>query len=233
MKTAKFILRYSIGIIILFFVFKISSKSLLSSFLLLIPSVLIIPYTDNLIQQKIIIPKIIKYLVCFILLIFGMDKGFEAVDKAPKTKYIFESVTDFENDFNEVCESNNIAHHIENINVEEGNNQNVFKYQLTPYIYILGDINKEDDSIKDLVMFGNSDGTPSSIVDLLVVFSTLTASIDKSLEPKQRYAILEDLGLSEKNKDWKKVSDSTIVNNNKYAVSYINGIGWMFSFTKK
>lgn len=245
MTKLKLIVRYVYGFICIISALAFFSSSALTAFLFTITGLFIIPKSHDIILEKlnITLDPLKRYFIALILFTISCFASSKIPDsKEPEKvvakteettkKYLLESVEDLKDNFNDVCESNHIDHHIEEIKVEEGKYKNVFSYLITPYVSILGDVSKENNSLIDVTMLSSAN-TTESIVDMITIFSCLTSSVDSKLSDEQRRKILNDLGFLEKNKDWTKVSGSTIVNGYKYSVSFTKGMGWFFTITNK
>lgn len=86
---------------------------------------------------------------------------------------------------------------INKIEVTDGEVQDVASIILTDHIAINLAINKADNSVREIIMIGQGDGTEESGYDLLLVIGTIISITNESLDEDGRGDVLRTLGLTE------------------------------------
>jgi|GEM_PF-2397762 len=146
---------------------------------------------------------------------------------------LFATTDDFKNVFNEFTSSNDFNLQIDDLDVQEGEVQNVFQYMFNENLGILGTVNKSDESVKEVTMIGRGNGTFKSGGNIFLCMAAIIGAVDPSLKPEERGEILKDLGLLNKNTDFTKMSNKTERNGIKYFVTSSDLMGLMFGASRK
>ncbi|WP_054634843.1 hypothetical protein [Thalassobacillus sp. C254] len=74
---------------------------------------------------------------------------------------------EFASRYNAASEELQVGWTIDEINVTEGEVQDVFQHQITPNVIINGTVNKADDSLREVTMIAQSDGSEDAAYDIL------------------------------------------------------------------
>lgn len=117
---------------------------------------------------------------------------------------------------------------IDNLSVTDGEVQDVATIMLNDYIAMNLSINKEDKSVRDILMIGQGDGTAASGLDIMVTIGTIITATNPDLTPDERGDVLNELGLM----DEAGLSDeqqSAVRNGVKYTFESSDLIGIMFT----
>lgn len=244
MTKLKLITRYIYGFICIIGALATFSSSTLTAFLFIVTGLFIIPKSHNIILEKlnITLDPLKRYFIAFVL----FSTSCFAASKIPDSKepenalakteettkdYLLESAEDLQNNFNSFCKTNNIDHHIDDIEVDNSSNKGIFTYELNPYIAILGVVNKENNHLESLII-SSTPSNSEAIVDMINTFAILASSIDITFDNKQREQLLNKLGLLKEIGNKNKPTRTTIINNNKYSVSFNKYSGWTFTISK-
>lgn len=145
-----------------------------------------------------------------------------------KTYYVVKGVGSFKKRFNQFSRASSSSLRIGNITINQGKVNNTFQYMFNKYIGILGTVNKVDNSLKELTMIGQSDGSLSSGIDIIVVMGGIINSVQPNLNPNERGQILKDLGILGDEIDLMNLEENTHRGNIKYWVNSSKYIGIMF-----
>lgn len=244
MTKLKLIVRYVYGFICIIGALATFSSSALTAFLFIITGLFIIPKSHNIILEKlnITLDPLKRYFIAFIFFTtscFAASKipdskePEKVVAKTEETtkKYLLESVEDLQNNFNSFCQTNDIDHHIDDIEIDNSSNKGIFTYELNSYIAILGVVDKENSHLESLII-SSTPSKPEAIVDMINTFAILASSIDVTFENKQRKQLLDNLGLLKEIGNKNKPTRTTIINNIKYSVTFNKDSGWTFSISK-
>jgi flagellar motor protein MotB len=117
--------------------------------------------------------------------------------------------------FNESAEEFDSTLRIKNIKLEVGSIQNSFQHTFTENLGVIGTVNKQDNSVRDVLLLGSGNGLASSGMDIFIAMGILIAATNPELAPEERGDILRDLGLMDEN--------------TRYNISGSEQIGIMFS----
>jgi flagellar motor protein MotB len=131
--------------------------------------------------------------------------------------------------FNESAEEFDSTLRIKNIKLEVGSLQNSFQHMFTENLGVIGTVNKQDNSVRDVLILGSGNGLASSGMDIFIAMGILIAATNPELAPDERGDILRDLGLMDENTDILNIDASTIRNGIRYNISGSEQIGIMFS----
>jgi hypothetical protein len=152
--------------------------------------------------------------------------------KEQANKYLFESLTDFQNSYNDFSEKTKLRFRIENIEQNKGQTHDSFNCMFTQRISVIGYMNKKNGKVTNLTSLGSFDKKTESVLDVMIAFTSLIAVVDKSIKPKGRLKIIQDLGFLNDKANFEDISDSTIVNGNTYHLAYIKDMGLIFNISK-
>jgi energy-coupling factor transporter transmembrane protein EcfT len=136
--------------------------------------------------------------------------------------------TEFSKRFNNSAKEFESNFRINNINIEDGTVYNTFQVMLNDNIGIIGTINKEDNSLREISALMRGDGTAQSGLDIMLTIGMLISVSNPDLLPDDRGNILKDLGLLDKNVDINNLDGSTIRNGIKYGIMSSQELGIMF-----
>lgn len=130
--------------------------------------------------------------------------------------------------FNIASQEFESSFHIDNPSITDGEIQDVATIMLNDYIAMNVSINKEDKSVRDILMIGQGDGTVASGLDIMVTIGTIITATNPDLTPDERGDVLNELGLM----DEAGLSDeqkSAVRNGIKYTLESSDQIGIMFT----
>ncbi|AWG24239.1 hypothetical protein [Flavobacterium kingsejongi] len=92
-------------------------------------------------------------------------------------------------------------------------------------------LNKEDDSVRSIMMLAQGDGSLQSGVDIIITITGIIAGLDPSLAPNGRGEIMQKIGLLEGEKI-NNMEGETIKNGIKYSITSSQEIGILFAASK-
>lgn len=146
---------------------------------------------------------------------------------------IIKSVEEFKNRFNSMQKEMKSDLYIsDNMELKEGGVGLAFQYNLNEYIGLLGDIDKGNNGVIDVVMMAaGGDGSAESGLNIISTIGGLIYAADPSLSPDGRGDILKRLGVMNINAEdiEKGMSKNIIQNNIKYSFSATKSMGVTFS----
>jgi hypothetical protein len=171
-----------------------------------------------------------------ILMIIGMfiDDPIEKQDEASQATElsnkppILKSTQLFKQAFNHFASEIGFKYDIANLEISGG----MFKYMLNKHLALIGTVDK-DDSLKELLMIGTSDGTWSSGADIFLCMGVIMSAVDPTLQSDGRGNILRKLKMLDGNVDFAKLSAKTEKNGFVYSIHSNAELGIMFSVTRK
>lgn len=135
---------------------------------------------------------------------------------------------EFRDRFNTAAKELDTNFYIDNINIQSGSAQDVFQQMLTSNLGLTGSVNKNDGTVRDVMIMGQGDGTIASGMDIIMAMGILMMTVSPELNADERGRILKELGMIGDNIDLTNVDKSTIRNNKKYWVNCSKDIGVMF-----
>lgn len=157
----------------------------------------------------------------------------EKIENKKIAKYVLiENLDEFKNRFNELSTEMDLNLKITGLSVTDGAVNNTFKYMLTDYIGIVGQLNKDDNSIRSLLLTAHGDGTAESGVNIVATIGCLINCANPELTAKGRGNILKHLGLFDEDADFNNLDRHTIVNGVKYSISSNKIMGLLFSINR-
>lgn len=104
---------------------------------------------------------------------------------------------DFKDKFNSFSKEIGSPFNIDEINVTEGEVQNVASIILTDNVGMNLTINKADNSVREVVVIGQGDGSEESGYDIMLAMGTVISVTNPSLDEEGRGNVLRELGLME------------------------------------
>ncbi|MCL9804488.1 hypothetical protein NAT51_03080 [Flavobacterium amniphilum] len=168
----------------------------------------------------------------FIIMAFGSedDKKKETSGiEIHQVKKILDSGEDFKENFNGFMKNDLDSDLlIREIKTSSGKDNETFSATLNSHIGLIMQINKEDKSLRSVMMIGQGDGTTNSGLNIIMVMGGVIAAVDPALSPNERGKILKDIGILDKDFDVNNVEGSTIKNGVKYFINGSDQIGIMF-----
>lgn len=108
---------------------------------------------------------------------------------------------------------------IRKIRVEKGRVSNLFSYCFNAYLCLSGSVDKQDHSVRSIIMTARGDGTLSSGADMVVAMCGIIASTNPALPADERGEILKELGLFDEQTNIGSFSGSTVRNGIKYHIT--------------
>lgn len=108
---------------------------------------------------------------------------------------------------------------IRKIHVEEGRISNLFSYCFNTYLCLSGSVDKQDHSVRSIIMTARGDGTLSSGADMVVAMCGIIAATNPGLPADERGQILKELGLFDEQTNIGSFSGSTVRNGVKYHIT--------------
>ncbi|MDQ0484002.1 hypothetical protein [Guptibacillus hwajinpoensis] len=106
---------------------------------------------------------------------------------------------------------------IDNLEVSNGDVQGSFQKMLNQNIAVIGTINKADDSVRDVMILAQGDGTPSSGANMMISFGLLINATNPSLSADQRGQVFHDLGILDEGADLLSLNNSVVTNGVEYS----------------
>ncbi|MDT8862885.1 hypothetical protein N0O92_22180 [Alkalihalobacillus sp. MEB130] len=135
-------------------------------------------------------------------------------------------VDEFAERYNAAASEVDVTWRISNVDVTEGEVQNVFQHRITDNVYVMGTINKADDSLRDVSLIGAGDGTEQSGHDILFNIGLLIMATNPELDADERGSIMDGLGfLDNASTDFE---GETTYEGLHYSISVSEMIGVMF-----
>lgn len=148
--------------------------------------------------------------------------------KVEKPVYkIFNNVEESKTSFNNAASKLNIGFSLNNLDVKEGEVQNTAQCMLNDHIIILELINKKDNTVREISMIAQGDGTDQSTANILLVIGTLISTVEPNINNEDRIQLIKDLGIPGEIKDG--FQRKKIHNNFKYTITMSSKVGLMFS----
>jgi hypothetical protein len=148
------------------------------------------------------------------------------------TSALLNSADQFKSKMNNFFDELNLDLQIRNFKIEDGAVNNTFQVMMNEHIGIIGSLNKSDNSVKEISMMGQGDGTTASGANIMFVMVGMIAACDPDLPAEERGEIMKELGLLDKNMDINNLKNSTIRNGLKYWVVSNNITGLSFGVSK-
>lgn len=146
--------------------------------------------------------------------------------------FIKKTVKEFTNDFNEKSKHAGLAFGIKEIKVEAENNHKSFVVPLNDQLSLIGIINQADDSLRSVVVIGQSDGSPQADREYHTLIDTLIAITNPKMGQSDRDQVMKELGLSG-NAQPKDIQGDAVRGGIQYSVSSNGTIGLMFSISRE
>lgn len=143
------------------------------------------------------------------------------------TYKILNNIDEVKANFNNAAAKLNIDFRINNLTVKDGEKQNTAQCMLNDHIGIMRTINKKDNTVREVMMIAQGDGTTKSAANMIVVAGTLIATAEPGISNEDRAQLIKELGIPSEIKDG--FERDVTHNNFKYHVSLSNSIGFMFS----
>ncbi|MGA9289682.1 MAG: hypothetical protein WBV93_15220, partial [Anaerobacillus sp.] len=106
---------------------------------------------------------------------------------------------------------------IDNLEVSDGDVQGSFQAMLNQNIAVIGTVNKADDSVRDVLIMAQGDGTPSSGANMMISFGLLVNATNPSLSADERGQVFRDLGILDEGADLLSLDTSVEANGVKYS----------------
>lgn len=143
-------------------------------------------------------------------------KDFEEIHKDPKgwvPSNIGLDVDEFRNNFNIAAKELNIDMSLEKIEVMNGDQQDIFEYQLRESLYLQGMVNKYDGSIRAVYMLGYGTGEDIQSIMKILIVSANPDFTDQDIE-----FVIQDVGLKYDDVDMTRINQSTKRNGVEYSL---------------
>lgn len=142
---------------------------------------------------------------------------------------ILDSAEDFKTNFNHFMSNDlNSDLLVGDVKKSTGKENDTFSIMLNSQIALLLQINKEDESLRSVMMIGQGDGTSKSGLNIMMVMGGIIAAVDPNLSQDERGKILRDIGIFDKDFNISKAEGSTMKNGIKYFINTSDQIGVMF-----
>lgn len=150
-------------------------------------------------------------------------------DVKPSRHVIINSVSIFKKRFNAFMRESSNPLRIHTIKIEPGSVNNTFTYSLNQNIGIVGQLNKEDNSIRSIMMAAQGDGTMTSGAHIIMTMIAIIVSTNPDLIPEERGNILRELKLLNDGADIDDLKTKTFRNDIQYNLFSSEAIGFMFT----
>jgi hypothetical protein len=118
---------------------------------------------------------------------------------------------------------------IKSLSVERGEVNNAFQYMLTDHIAIVGQLNKTDNSIRNIILTLQGDGTMQSGLNIIITITAVIDATNPGLSPEGKGSILRGLGLFEGDVDINTIRSQVTKNGITYRLRGYDMIGLMFT----
>ncbi|WP_277669103.1 hypothetical protein [Caproiciproducens galactitolivorans] len=148
---------------------------------------------------------------------------------APKSYNLGFTSDQFILKFNATADSFNSDLKAKNITLTEKEKYRELTCELTDNIIISGSVNKSDNTVRNLIMYGRGDGTPKSGAEIIVCMGTLIAMTSPELSPDERGNLLKELNVKADVPD--KTTKEAVRGNIKYGFGISRDIGILFSIS--
>ncbi|MEK4368048.1 MULTISPECIES: hypothetical protein [Paenibacillus] len=99
----------------------------------------------------------------------------------------------------------------------------------TDYIRITSSVNKVDESLRDVMMIGQGNGTLSSGADIIISIGLVILATNADIPTSAVGDIMKNLGVIDEGVDWTTIDESTEVNGVRYTLTGSDVLGIMFS----
>ncbi|MEK5415082.1 hypothetical protein [Paenibacillus sp. FSL L8-0708] len=139
------------------------------------------------------------------------------------------SPEEFKDSFNAKAKEIGTDLKINKLIVEDGAVQNTFSYKFTNTLMLSGTVNKQDGSIRDVLLIGTTDGTSKSVSDILIGMGVLILASNPELPTTEPSVIVKELGMLDEGADFLKINKSVIRNGIEYHFQASKEFGIMFS----
>jgi hypothetical protein len=185
---------------------------------------------------------IIPFSIGLLLAACGPDKNSEAdtnqsathespqeartAEPAPYFRIISSTET-FRKQFNSFAQKHQMGR-IRSIRINDGDVCNSFTCTVRDRIEIIGQLNKNDNSVRSITMFASGNGTAESGAEIMMMMYALMAAADPSLSDQDKTEILRSLGIFDAHEDANELSGSTVRNGIKYYISASGLLGIFF-----
>ncbi|MEK3724693.1 hypothetical protein [Paenibacillus sp. FSL H8-0034] len=153
----------------------------------------------------------------------------EAVTKREQSKRvgtISPSLEQFKQAFNASAKQLGLSHQINKINFIDSK-QVSFQVEFSDLLFLNGDLNAKDGSLRSAFMAGGTDGTDKTGNNMLLSFVALIAATNPGLSREEGDDILMDLGFVKGN-DTLNLKESVIKNGVKYSIQSSKEAGFWF-----
>ncbi len=138
---------------------------------------------------------------------------------------VLESIDLLNSRFNTYAESTPSKIRFTNENIFIGQYFNSCSNNITHYIIIVSRVNKADNSIQDITILTEDDGTNKSLMDRLTVFTGVITAIKPEMTNDERTHILRSLKVLENNIPQTYRSSSIVKDGIEFSASYIGSKG--------
>jgi hypothetical protein len=154
--------------------------------------------------------------------------------KDKKAKPLFDTPDDFKDAFNKFASSNSLDLNIDELEIKEGEAANVFNYQFTDHLGVVGSVDKSNGCVNSLILIGSGDGSVKSGGNIILGMCGIIAAVDPSIKPENRLDILKGLGLLGKSKvDYADMPQKELIKNGiKYTITSSASMGLWFSASR-
>ncbi len=174
-------------------------------------------------------------IVCFAL--FGCDntntKPTENLTNNVDTlKRLFTSVDVFKTHFNTFSEKVKSGFSVGETSISNGEINNTFSYLFNDNLSVVGSLNKQDNSIKEIMFIGSGDGTATSGADILIIAASLISTCEPNLTQTQKDKILNNLGFIDGSLLSSEAPKKAISNNISYTCTHNEVTGFNMFISK-
>lgn len=147
-----------------------------------------------------------------------------------KSKTILTNAYEFKKRFNSFSEKIESPFRINEITFDYGEEQNTSTIMLTDLIAINLIMNIDDNSIREIVVVAQGDGSKKSGYDILLTIGTVISITNQHLDESGRAKVLSELGLT---KGLPKKATHKTVGNIRYTLSHSKDIAIVFTANNK
>ncbi|ANF96254.1 hypothetical protein [Paenibacillus bovis] len=117
---------------------------------------------------------------------------------------------------------------IRTVNIEKGPARDVFKYDFSDDLSLIGFVNKKDGSLSEIKIMTQAK-TKASAIDFLLAFGTTVLATNPKSDPDAAKKVGKELGVFDKDVDFTTIDSSTIYDGVNYRIKNYDNLGLIFS----
>lgn len=147
---------------------------------------------------------------------------------------LVENIETFRQRFNSFLQEATSSLVVRQVTIHEGKPSDpgkAFEYAFSDHLYVVGGLNKKDNSVRTLSIALENTDSATDIGDFLVTILATIATTNPELKPEERGDILKEIGLMDTQKIGSQESwtGKTVKNGTQFNIAYIYGQGFIFN----